>query len=769
MDTAQAVEFMFKILNKRWLTPIICYMEIEAKELASSAKPGQFLIVKADKKGERIPLTICDYDKEKGSVVIVFQVVGKGTKKIAKYEEGEHLQDLVGPLGQPSEFLSEDIEKLKNEKYLFVAGGVGTAPVYPQVKWFKEHGIDVDVIIGSRSRDTIILKDEMSKVAKNLYICTDDGTFGKQGRVTDVIDDLIKNRGKKYDHAVLIGPIMMMKFASMKCREYSIPNTVSLNPLMIDGTGMCGACRVTIDGKVKFACVDGPEFDGDKVDYDEAQRRQDMYKSELGRNILEMEDGDTHHNDSCPIHTDIIDDSGRIPVREQNPHVRNKNFSEVSFGYNFEEAQKEAERCLNCKNPMCVKGCPVNIDIPGFIQEIKNGNLEKASQVISKYSSLPAICGRVCPQETQCEGKCILGIKGQAVAIGKLERFIGDWAIEHEVPLVATDKREEKVAVIGSGPAGLTAAGELAKLGYKVTVFEALHKLGGVLSYGIPEFRLPKDDVVDREIHKLYELGVEVKTDAIVGKTFTVDSLIDEKGYSAVFIGTGAGLPKFMNIPGENLNGVFSANEFLTRVNLMKANRADYDTPIKLGKRVFVVGGGNVAMDAARTAKRLGADTTIIYRRGESELPARKEEIIHAKEEGVKFEFLVNPVEIIGDENGWVKEVKCVKMALGEPDKSGRASVKKIEGSEFNLEGETVIMALGTAPNPLIGETTEGLTMNRWNGIEADATGRTSRKEIFAGGDAVTGAATVILAMEAGKKAALEIDKFLKEKEKFDL
>ena len=769
MDTAQAVEFMFKILNKKWLTPIICYMEIEAKELAYSAKPGQFLIVKADKKGERIPLTICDYDKEKGSVVIVFQVVGKGTKKIAKYEEGEHLQDLVGPLGQPSEFLSKDIETLKKEKYLFVAGGVGTAPIYPQVKWFKEKGIDVDVIIGFRSKDTIILKDEMSKVAKNLYICTDDGTFGKMGRVTDVIDDLIKNRGKIYDHAVLIGPIMMMKFASMKCREYKIANTVSLNPLMIDGTGMCGACRVTIDGKVKFACVDGPEFDGDKVNYDEAQRRQDMYKTDIGRNILKMEDGDTHHNDSCPIHSDIIDDSGRIPVREQNPQVRNRNFSEVSFGYNFEEAQKEAERCLNCKNPMCVQGCPVNIDIPGFIQEIKKGNLEEAGKVISKYSSLPAICGRVCPQETQCEGKCVLGIKGQAVAIGKLERFIGDWVIENEVPLVATDKREEKIAVIGSGPAGLTVAGELAKLGYKVTVFEALHKLGGVLSYGIPEFRLPKDDVVDREIHKLYELGVEIKTDTIVGKTIKVDSLIDKKGYSAVFIGTGAGLPKFMNIPGENYNGVFSANEFLTRVNLMKANRPDYDTPIKLGKRVFVVGGGNVAMDAARTAKRLGADTTVIYRRGESELPARKEEIIHAKEEGVKFEFLVNPVEIIGDDNGWVKEIKCVKMALGEPDKSGRASVRKIEGSEFILEGETVIMALGTAPNPLIGETTEGLAMNRWNGIEADGSGKTTRKEIFAGGDAVTGAATVILAMEAGKKAALEIDKYLKEKEKFDL
>ena len=759
---------MFKILKKKWLTPLICSMEIEAKLLAKSAKPGQFLIVKADKKGERIPLTICDYNTERGSVVIVFQVVGKGTKKIAKYEEGEHLQDLVGPLGQASEFLDIPLEELKKKKYLFVAGGVGTAPIYPQVKWFKEHGIDADVIIGSRNRDTLIFKDEMSKVAKNLYICTDDGTFGKKGRVTDVIDDLINNRDKKYDHAVLIGPIMMMKFASLKCREYGIKNTVSLNPLMIDGTGMCGACRVTIDGKVKFACVDGPEFDGDKVDYDEALRRQNMYKTEEGKNILKIEDGETHHNDSCPIHDDIIDDSGRIPVREQEPNVRNKNFSEVSYGYNFEEAQKEAERCLNCKNPLCVKGCPVNIDIPSFIKEIKNGDLRKASDVISKYSTLPAICGRVCPQETQCEGKCVLGIKGQPVAIGKLERFVGDWAIENEIPVVIEEEKKEKIAVIGSGPAGLTAAGELAKMGYKVTVYEALHKLGGVLSYGIPEFRLPKDDIVDREINKLYEMGVTVKTDTIIGKTITVDELIDEQGFSAAFIGTGAGLPKFMNIPGENFNGVFSANEFLTRVNLMKANRPDYDTPITLGRKVFVVGGGNVAMDAARTAKRLGADTTIVYRRSESELPARKEEIIHAKEEGVKFDFLVNPVEIIGDENGWVKEVKCIKMKLGEPDERGRASVTKIPGSEFIMECDTVIMALGTSPNPLICETTEGLNANRWNGIEADDNGKTTRKEIFAGGDAVTGAATVILAMEAGKKAAFEIDKFIKEKEKFD-
>ncbi|MBU3843066.1 MAG: NADPH-dependent glutamate synthase [Candidatus Fusobacterium pullicola] len=757
---------MYKILSKRWLTKDICYMDIEARELAMGAKPGQFLIIKTDEKAERIPLTICDFDKEKGSVAIVFQVVGEGTKKMANYNEEEFFQDVVGPLGQPSEFLTLPLEELKNKKYLFVAGGVGTAPVYPQVKWFKENGIAVDVIIGVRSKDILILEEEMKKVAENLYVCTDDGSYGVAGRVTDVIQKLVENENQEYDHAIVIGPMIMMKFASLKCREYNIANTVSLNPLMVDGTGMCGACRVTIDGKVKFACVDGPEFDGDKVDYDEAMRRQMMYKSSEGRNILEIEDGETHHNDSCPMHSDLSEIKGRVPAREQEPNKRNKNFYEVCYGYNLEEAKLEANRCLNCKNPLCVKGCPVSIDIPGFIQEIKRGDIAEASKVISKYSSLPAICGRVCPQETQCEGKCILGIKGEPVSIGKLERFVGDWAIRNNTQVEIADKKEEKVAIIGGGPAGLTAAGDLAKLGYDVTIYEALHKLGGVLSYGIPEFRLPKEEIVDKEIEKLYSLGVKVHTDTFVGRTFTVDELLDRDGYSAVFIGSGAGLPKFMNIPGENLNGVISANEFLTRVNLMKANRKDYDTPIKIGKRVFVVGGGNVAMDAARTAKRLGADVTILYRRGEAELPARREEIHHAKEEGINFKFLVNPIEILGDEKGWVKEIKCVKMELGEPDESGRAKFSIIEGSEFTLEGETVIMSLGTSPNPLIADTTKGLATSKWKGIEADENGKTSREGIFAGGDAVTGAATVILAMEAGKKAAAEINKYLSEKRK---
>lgn len=739
-------------------------MDIEAPDLAASAQPGQFLIIRTDDKGERIPLTICDYDRKKGTVTIVFQVLGESTRKMGEFKEGEYFADVTGPLGQPSELIHIDIENLKKKNYLFVAGGVGTAPVYPQVKWLKENGIDVDVIIGTRSRDTLIFEDEMKAVSGNLFVCTDDGTYGRKGMVTDVIDDLLKE-GKHYDHAVIIGPMIMMKFASKKCRENNIPNTVSLNPLMVDGTGMCGACRVTIDGKVKFACVDGPEFDGDQVNFDEAMRRQTMYKTEEGRNILMIEDGETHHNPACPNHEIIVDKKKRVPVREQEPDVRNKNFEEVCYGYNLEEAQAEAARCLNCKNPLCIQGCPVSIDIPAFIQKIKEGDMKEAGKIIAKYSNLPAVCGRVCPQETQCEGKCILGIKGEAVSIGKLERFVGDWVIENGIEFEIKEKNNKKVAVIGGGPAGLTAAGDLAKMGYDVTIYEALHKLGGVLSYGIPEFRLPKEKVVDKEIENLYKLGVKVVTNAIVGRTFTIDELLDKKGYSAVFIGSGAGLPRFMNIPGENYNGVISANEFLTRVNLMRANKSDYATPIKIGKRVIVVGGGNVAMDAARTAKRLGAETTVVYRRGEAELPARREEVEHAKEEGIKFHFLVSPTEIIGDEKGWVKEIKCIRMELGEPDESGRAKFSPIENSEFIIEGETVIMSLGTSPNPLIASTTENLKINRWKGIEADEeTGRTSREGVFAGGDAVTGAATVILAMEAGKKAAVEIDNYLKNK-----
>ena len=452
----------------------------------------------------------------------------------------------------------------------------------------------------------------------------------------------------------------------------------------------------------------------------------------------------------------------RVPVREQDAKVRATNFEEVCYGYNLDEAQLEATRCLDCKNPRCVAACPVGIQIPRFIERLREGDVRGAAEIISQDSSLPSICGRVCPQESQCEGACILGIKGEAVAIGKMERFVGDWQLENGRPAVEVAKNGHKVAVVGSGPAGLACASDLAKMGYEVTIFEALHEAGGVLVYGIPEFRLPKEKVVKAEIESVKALGVKIECDVVVGRTITIDSLLDEEGFDAVFIGSGAGLPRFMGIEGENLNGVLSANEFLTRANLMHAYDEEYDTPIYVGRKVVVVGGGNVAMDAVRTAKRLGAEATIVYRRSEKELPARVEEVHHAKEEGIEFKMLTNPTAVLGDEKGWVRAVNCVEMALGEPDESGRRSPVVVEGSDFELECDVVVMALGTSPNPLIASTTEKLETNRRGCIVADDWGVTSRKGVFAGGDAVTGAATVILAMGAGRKAAAAIDRYVK-------
>jgi glutamate synthase (NADPH/NADH) small chain len=460
----------------------------------------------------------------------------------------------------------------------------------------------------------------------------------------------------------------------------------------------------------------------------------------------------------------------RVPVREQDPVVRAANFEEVSYGYDEGEALREAARCLNCKNPRCVAACPVSVKIPEFIVRLREGDMTGAAAKIAEDNSMPSVCGRVCPQETQCEGSCILGIKGEPVAIGKLERYVGDWALANAVvaaPAVteqAPRQAMHKVAVVGSGPAGLACAADLAKMGYGVTIFEALHRVGGVLEYGIPEFRLPKDKVVAREVENIRRLGVQIETDTIVGRTVTVDSLMDEEGFDAVFIGSGAGLPKFMNIAGENLNGVVSANEFLTRSNLMKAYRADSDTPIYVGRRAVVVGGGNVAMDAVRTAKRLGAEAVIVYRRSEEELPARVEEVHHAREEGIEFRMLTNPVEVLGDERGWVRGLRCVRMELGEPDASGRRSPVAVAGSEFDIECDVVIMALGTSPNPQIPATTPGIETTRWGGIVAQQDGATSREGVFAGGDAVTGAATVILAMGAGRAAARGIDEYIKSK-----
>lgn len=758
---------MFKIVRKIILHANMYQYDILAPRLAESALPGQFVIVKHGEYGERVPLTITDYDRDEGTVSIVFQTLGDSTQKLAKLEEGDFLTDFVGPLGNPTDLAELSDEELKEKKILFLCGGVGTAPVYPQVKYLKSRGCSADVIIGARNKDLIIYEEQMRSVAGNLYLATDDGSTGFHGNVVACMKDLIAN-GKEYNHIVAIGPMIMMKFATIAAKELNIPIVVSLNSIMVDGTGMCGACRVTIGNEVKFTCVDGPEFDGYLVDFDNAMQRQTMYKSEEGRKLIREMDKATPNPDcTCRSEesaetTELTDKAKRIPVREQDPAVRATNFEEVCYGYSQTEAMLEAQRCLNCKVPRCVEACPVHINIPGFIQALKAGDIEEAGRIIAEQSALPAICGRVCPQEEQCEGACVMGIRNEAVAIGKLERFVADTNLANGVVFGEKEPSKGiKVAVIGSGPAGLSCAGDLAKKGYDVTVFESLHKLGGVLAYGIPEFRLPKDRIVNKEVENIKNLGVKFETDVIIGRTVTIDHLMDKEDFKAVFIGSGAGLPKFMHIPGESSNGVLSANEFLTRANLMKSYDDTYDTPIAIGKVCVTVGAGNVAMDAARTALRLGSESKIVYRRSEEEIPARAEEVHHAKEEGVEFNLLTNPIEILHDDKGWVTGVKCIKMQLGEPDASGRRRPKEIAGSEFVIPCDTVIMSLGTNPNPLIRSTTKGLDTEAWGGIIADEKGATTRPGVFAGGDAVTGAATVILAMGAGKQAASAIDEYL--------
>ncbi len=751
---------MFKIINKKYLAPNIYSMKVKAPAISKAAKPGQFVIVIADAKSERIPLTIYDYNSDDETISIVIQAVGYSTRKLVKLETGEFIKDIVGPLGTESELIHMSDSDLKSTRVLFIAGGVGAAPVFPQVKWLYEKGYKPDVIIGARSKEHLILNDEFKSIANNLYLSTDDGSEGFHGNVTMQLKELVKN-GKNYDLIVCIGPMLMMKFVSELTREFGIRTIVSLNSLMIDGTGMCGACRVSIGGKMKFTCVDGPEFNAHNVDFDECIRRLRMFKKEENSGIS---DHQCNLDNAVEEHQKTKrNKEPRIKAREQNPDVRNKNFEEVCLGYNEEEAVAEAHRCLQCKKPLCTLGCPVNIKIPQFIYAIKQRDFTQAAAIIAEDSAFPAICGRVCPQEIQCEGECVLGIKGEPVAIGKLERFVADWSRENYLePGNPIHSNNKNVAVIGSGPAGLACADELIKRGYRITIFEALQKPGGVLEYGIPEFRLPKDKVVKHEIESLKKRGVNIITNYVIGKTDGINNLFKKENFDAIFIGSGAGLPKFMGIPGENLNGVFSANEFLTRNNLMKAYLKEYDTPINHANYAAIVGGGNVAMDAARVAKRLGSRVVVIYRRSEKELPARAEEVTHAKEEGIEFLMLANPVEIIGDNNGCVKGIRCVRMKLDDPDDSGRCSPVPIANSEFLIPVDEVIMAIGTYPNPLIINSTRNLKATKHNCIEADInTGMTSHPGVFAGGDAVTGAATVILAMSAGKKAAQAIDRYI--------
>ncbi len=761
---------MYKIVEKRELNESMVLMRVEAPHVAQKALPGQFIIFRVDDKGERVPLTVADTNAADGTVTIIFQKVGKSTFKLAEVPEGGYIADFVGPLGRPSE-----IDGYKN--VAVIGGGAGCAIAYPQAKYLHTHGVRVDIIAGFRSKDIIILEEEMKAVCTELTVMTDDGPNGRKGFVTNALKDKI-DAGVQYDLVVAIGPLPMMKAVCALTKEYGIKTIVSMNPIMIDGTGMCGGCRVIVDGEVKFACVDGPDFDGHLVDFDSAMKRLGIYK-DIEQKDLENHKcrltGEHREHDKC---ADPSQDTAcgaeecaepaapagrnmsleKNPMPEQEPSVRRRNFDEVALGYTEEQALSEAARCLNCKNKPCTEGCPVNVRIPEFIEKVAARDYEAAYEIITSTNALPAVCGRVCPQEKQCESKCVRGIKGEPVAIGRLERFVADWYRQNRQSKAEKPAPNgKKVAIIGSGPAGLTCAGDLVRKGFEVTVYEALHMAGGVLMYGIPEFRLPKA-IVQSEIDNLRRQGVDFRTNMVIGKVMSIDELFAQ-GYDAVFVGSGAGLPGFMGIEGEDLLGVYAANEFLTRINLMKAYKEDYDTSIRVPKNVAVIGGGNVAMDAARCAMRLGAENVyIVYRRGEEEMPARIEEIHHAREEGVDFRLLTAPVRVLGDEKGYVTALECVDMELGEPDASGRRRPIEKKGSEHTIDVDCVVVAVGNAPNPLIRMTTPGIEANRKGCLVVNEnTLETTREKVFAGGDAVTGAATVILAMGAGKTAAKSI------------
>ena len=740
-----------EIVEKRQLAPSITLYKLYVPDIAKKVKPGQFVVLRADDYAERIPLTVADFDRDMGLITVIFQAVGSSTRKLDKFAQGQAILDVVGPLGKPSH-----IEKFGT--VVCVGGGVGVAPVYPIAKALYEAGNEVISIIGARTKEMLILEEEMKAISHELFVTTDDGSYGHHGFVTDVLKKLI-GEGRKINLVIGIGPVIMMKAVTDVTRPHNLKTVVSLNTIMVDGTGMCGCCRATIGNETKFVCVDGPEFDGHAVDFTELILRQKMYNREERRALWDHQ---------CKLEfqaKQLKKSKKREKMPEQDPKLRIQNFNEVTLGYTRENAIREASRCLQCKNMPCVEGCPVNITIPAFIKKIKEGDFMGAIHTIKETNALPAVCGRVCPQETQCESKCILGKKGEPVAIGRLERFVADYELQQgDVRVPELPKPTgKKVAIVGAGPAGLTVAGEMAKKGHEVTVFEALHKAGGVLVYGIPEFRLPKS-IVQREVDYVGKLGAKIKVDTIVGQTVTMDELFAQ-GYDAIFIGTGAGLPYFLNIPGENLNGVYSANEFLTRSNLMKAYLfPEYDTPVRVGSKVAVIGGGNVAMDSARVAKRLGGENVyLVYRRSRDEMPARAEEAHHAEEEGIDFRLLTNPIRVVGDDKGWVKGLECVKMELGEPDASGRRRPVEIKGSNHIIDVGVVIIAIGQGPNPILTQSTEGLKLRKSGNIEADPeTGKTSKKGVFAGGDIVTGAATVILAMGAGRKAAAAIDEYLK-------
>ena len=768
---------MAKIVSKRFFSENVAELVLEAPLIANSRRAGHFVMVRVDEHSERMPLTIADADTDNGTITLVVQRIGVSSTKLVALNAGDEVANLVGPLGKAT--------TIKHFGTVVCAcGGVGAAPMLPIARALKEAGNRVITVLAARTAKLIILQEQLAAVSDELIIMTDDGSLGQKGLVTMGVEQVIQR--EQVDKCITIGPAIMMKFVALTTKKYNIPTEASLNTIMVDGTGMCGACRVTVGGKTKFVCVDGPEFDAHAVDFDEMLSRlrqytveekgaYEAYQHHAEAEVVASSDSaqeETKSTDAimvAPFAGKAKDRVAipRVKMPELAPEVRVQSlYKEVNQGLSFEQAITEAHRCLDCKNPTCVKGCPVNINIPGFIKQLELGNILGAAKVINESSTLPAICGRVCPQEKQCEAQCIHVKMGhEPVAIGYLERFVADNSRQkapHETSLVEApvEAKGKKIAVVGSGPAGLAFAGDMAKLGYQVTVFEALHKLGGVLRYGIPEFRLP-NEVVDYEIDGLRRLGVQFQSDTIVGKTISIDNL-KEQGYEGIFVGSGAGLPRFMNIPGENLNGVMSCNEYLTRVNLMGAAENGNDTPLLRAKTVMVVGGGNTAMDAVRTAKRLGAERSIIvYRRSEEEMPARVEEVRHAKEEGVEFMTLHNPIEYHANEQGRVAEAVLQVMTLGEPDESGRRSPVAMEGQTVTLPVDLVIVSVGVSPNPLIPSTVAGLEISKKGTIVVNDQMQSSLPMLFAGGDIVRGGATVILAMADGRKAAQAMHEYL--------
>ena len=787
---------MNKIVRKEQFSEKVFLFEIEAPLIAKSRKAGNFVIVRVGKKGERMPLTIAEADTDKGTITLVVQKVGLSSQKLCMLNQGDYITDVVGPLGNPT--------KIDNYGTVVCAGGgLGVAPMLPIIQALKKAGNRVLSVMAGRSKDLIILEDKVRESSDEVIIMTDDGSYGEKGVVTVGMEKFFEQ--EHVDKVFAIGPPIMMKFSNLTAQKHGIPCEVSLNTIMVDGTGMCGACRLTIGGKTRFVCIDGPEFDGALVDWDEMFKRMGTFKREEQEELAHFEQ---HLDANSPVNrgtsavpsTDIVMDEDptndtiailtdrnapwrkqlqqsmkpkertqieRVLMPELDPVYRaTTRTEEVNTGLTKEQAMLEAKRCLDCAKPSCIEGCPVSIEIPSFIKNIERGQFLAAAKVLKHTSALPAVCGRVCPQEKQCESKCIhLKMHSQPVAIGYLERFAADYERESgniSLPEIAP-ANGIKVAVVGSGPAGLSFAGDMVKKGYDVYVFEALHEIGGVLKYGIPEFRLP-NKIVDVEINNLAKMGVHFQTDVIVGKTITVEQL-EQQGFRGIFVGSGAGLPNFMNIPGENLINIMSSNEYLTRVNLMDAANPTTDTPLNPAKSVLVVGGGNTAMDSCRTAKRLGADVTLVYRRSEVEMPARLEEVKHAKEEGIRFLTLHNPIEYIGDETGAVKQAVLQVMELGEPDASGRRSPVPVEGKTVTLDVDQVVVAVGVSPNPLVPKSIEGLELGRKNTIVVSEQMQSSRAEIFAGGDIVRGGATVILAMGDGRRAAQNMDEYLQKKE----